>query len=265
MTRDLSRRALLRGVGAAGVGAGALALFPSVAAVAPLVKVLLYAESARARHDAVPAGGAAVRQLGNGNGSAVGANTPTPRNVARYEAVVWIPDSGNALDPARRVAFASYMNSGGSYVGMHSDAYTWDWHGSCVGAYLTTHPAGRQATLIVEDRMNESTVRLPATGGRFGGRHNHHSGAVGILLHVDEPAHHLGATGADHPMTWWHDSGFGQAWHTGPGDTDGSHSDTLFTRVPLGDIRIAVRAMTDAPTQVKQPALLTDHEGLAED
>jgi hypothetical protein len=216
MSHDISRRALLRGVGAVGIGVGALALFPSVALVAPLTEVLVFATTAGSRHDSVPAGIASIRQLGDQNGPTVDADT----NLAQYQAVVWLSATGDMPDPA-------------------GAEHNWAWHGSLAGAYLATRSGQQQATLIVEDRMNDSTAHLPATGNRVGEYRPHPWGAVSVLVRLNESAH----GSDDHPFTWWHDVGAGHAWYTGLGDTAASHSDTLFTRLALGGIHVAVRAI----------------------
>jgi type 1 glutamine amidotransferase len=91
--------------------------------------------------------------------------------------------------------------------------------------------------LIVEDRMNDPTAHLPATWHRYDHR-THPCGAVSVLIRLDESAHSDDTSGI-----WWHDGGAGRARYTGLGHTTESHSDTLFTRMPLGDIRVAVRAI----------------------
>jgi alpha-L-fucosidase 2 len=53
--------------------------------------------------------------------------------------------------------------------------------------------------------------------------------------------------GADHPITWWHDVGSGRAWYTGLGHTIESYSDSNFTRMLLGGIRVAVKAVPSDP------------------
>jgi hypothetical protein len=91
--------------------------------------------------------------------------------------------------------------------------------------------------LIVEDHTNGPTAHLPATWNRFDDR-THPCGAVSVLMCLDKSAHSDDTMG-----TWWHAGGAGRARYTGLGHTTESHSDTLFTRVPLGDIRVAVRAV----------------------
>ena len=92
MSHDMSRRAVLRGIGALGVGVGGLAMFPSVAAAAPLTRVLVFSKTAGFRHDSIPAGIAAIRTLGSQNGFTVDATEDaaafTTANLAQYQVVI---------------------------------------------------------------------------------------------------------------------------------------------------------------------------------
>jgi uncharacterized protein len=254
---EITRRAVLRGIGALGVGAGGLAMFPSVASAAPLTRVLVFSKTAGFRHDSIPAGIAAIRTLGSQNGFAVDATEDggafTTQNLAQYQAVIWLSTTGDVLNATQQTAFESYVTGGGGYVGVHAAAdteYDWAWYGGCVGAYFQSHPAQQQANVIVEDRTNDSTAHLPATWSRFDEWYNYRSnprGAVSVLMRLDESSYTGGSMGADHPITWWHDVGSGRAWYTGLGHTIESYSDPLYTRMLLGGIRVAAKATTSQP------------------
>jgi len=128
MPSHITRRTVLRGIGALGVGAGGLAMFPSMASAASLTKVLVFSKTAAFRHDSIPAGITAIRNLGSQNGFAVDATEDagafTTANLAQYQAVVWLSTTGDVLDATQQTAFESYMNGGGGYVGVHSAADT---------------------------------------------------------------------------------------------------------------------------------------------
>jgi type 1 glutamine amidotransferase len=259
---ELTRRAVLRGMGAMGIGAGGLALFPSVAAAAPLTKVLVFSRTAGFRHDSIPAGITAIRNLGSQNGFAVDATEDagafTTQNLAQYQVVVWLSTTGDVLNAAQQTAFESYVTGGGGYAGVHAAAdteYDWGWYGGCVGAYFLSHPAQQQANVVVEDRTSDATAHLPATWSRFDEWYNYRTnprGTVTVQMRLDESSYSGGSMGADHPITWWHDVGAGRAWYTGLGHTIESYSDPLFTRMLLGGLRIAARTTTtQPPTEVE--------------
>ncbi|WP_407649766.1 ThuA domain-containing protein [Goodfellowiella coeruleoviolacea] len=248
---------MLRGIGVAGIGAGGLALFPPGATAAPLTRVLVFSKTAGFRHDSIPAGIAAIRRLGSENAFAVdateNANAFTTQNLAQYQAVIWLSTTGDVLNATQQAAFESYVDGGGGYVGVHAAAdteYDWAWYGGCVGAYFASHPAQQQASLVVEDRTNDSTAHLPATWSRFDEWYNYRTnprGGVNVLMRLDESTYSGGTMGSDHPITWWHDVGAGRAWYTGLGHTIESYSDPNFTRTLLGGIRVAAKAVPADP------------------
>jgi hypothetical protein len=207
MTDDDSRLGLLRGVGAVGIGAGALALFPSLATTVPLTNVSLY-----------PSGVAAIHQLGDRDSfGAEDARAFSTWNPAQYEALVWLPGAGGA-------------------AGAGDD---WAWHGSLVGAYFAARSGQHQVALFVDD--------VDRTCGR---RHTGPRGAVKVSMCLDETPRPGDSFRA---ITWWHDAGAGRARYTGL-DGGGAHRDTVFTRLYLPGLCVAVRA---AQNDV-EPVLLTD-------
>jgi hypothetical protein len=207
MADDVPSNALLRGVGAVGIGAGVLALFPLLATTVSLTKVLMFTRTTGSRCGSAPAGVATIHQFGDGNPfAAEEATTLAARNLRLYEAAVWLPITGDVPDEGRA----------------EDD---WAWHGSLVGAYGATHHGRQQAAFIVEDACR------PVTPYRARPRR-----AVRVLMRVDECT-------VPGPITWWHEAGAGYARYTVPGE---SFSDTLLTRWRLPGLRVAVRAIPSA-------------------
>ena len=222
----------------------------------PLTRVLVFSKTAGFRHDSIPAGIAAVEKLGTEHGFTVDATEDsaafTSRNLAEYDAIVWLSTTGNVLDTAQQAAFESYVDGGGGYVGVHAAADTehdWPWYGTLVGAYFVSHPVPQPASVIVEDAANESTAHLPTIWRRFDEWYDYRTNPrdqVTVLASVDESTYTGGSMGADHPITWWHDVGAGRAWYTGLGHTVAAFSEPNFTRMLLGGIRVAARAVPAA-------------------
>lgn len=174
MAEDAPSNALLRGAGAVGIGAGVLALFPSLATTVSLTKVLMFTGP---RCGSAPNGVATIHQLGDGNPFA--AEEATTRNLRLYEAAVWLPITGDVPGEGRAMD-------------------DWSWYGSLVGAYGTTHHGRQRAAFIVED------AGQPETPDRTRPRQ-----AVRVLMRVDQSSH----TGTA-PITWWHEAGAGEARYT---------------------------------------------------
>jgi uncharacterized protein len=219
---------------------------------ARLTMVLVFTKTAGFRHSSIPAGVAAIRQLGATNGFSVTATEDagqfTTANLARYQAVVWLSTTGDVLDAAQQAAFQSYLAAGGGYVGVHAAAdteYGWAWYGGLVGAYFRSHPAIQQATLRIEDRANPSTSQLGPTWTRSDEWYNFRTNPranVTVLASLDESSY-SGGTMGDHPITWCQNYGGGRAWYTGLGHTEASYADPNFTRMLLGGIQVAAGAV----------------------
>ncbi|WP_143678422.1 ThuA domain-containing protein, partial [Streptomyces rhizosphaericus] len=136
-------------------------------------RVLVFSKTAGFRHDSIPDGIAAIKELGAQSGFAVDATEDgaafTPDNLARYDAVVFLSTTGDVLDTAQQSAFEGYVRAGGGYVGVHAAAdteYDWPFYGGLAGAYFQSHPAIQRATVDVEDRANPATAHLAPTWER---------------------------------------------------------------------------------------------------
>ncbi|MFF5230826.1 ThuA domain-containing protein [Dactylosporangium sp. NPDC000521] len=223
---------------------------PQAQAVDPF-DVLVFSKTAGFRHDAIPAGITAIKQLGAANGFTVDTTEDgaafTDANLAKYEVVVWLSTTGDVLDATQQAAFERYIRAGGGYAGVHAASdteYDWPWYGELVGSYFTSHPAQQQATIKVEDPAHPSTKDLPDRWSRYDEWYNFRAnprGKVHVLASLDETSYTpgTGAMGADHPFSWCRDYDGGRSWYTGAGHTQESYSDPLFLSHLLGGIETA--------------------------
>ncbi|GLY93850.1 ThuA domain-containing protein [Actinoplanes sp. NBRC 103695] len=250
LTAALLSLTLLATVLIAGPAAARPAAAKAPAAAEPF-SVLVFSKTAAFRHDSIPAGIAAIRQLGTDNGFTVDATEDgaafTDANLAKYRAVVWLSTTGDVLDPGQQAAFERYIRAGGGYAGIHAASdteYSWPWYGELVGAYFASHPANQQATVKVEDHAHPSTADLPERWSRFDEWYNFQTnprGDVHVLASLDETSYTpgAGAMGADHPTAWCRDYDGGRTWYTGGGHTNESYADPQFLAHLLGGIRTA--------------------------
>jgi type 1 glutamine amidotransferase len=256
------RRTVLTAVAGLLLSTAAVVTPQASAQAAPLTNVLVFSKTAGFRHDAIPAGIAAIRQLGTQNGFSVTATEDaaqfTTANLAQYQAVVFLSTTGDVLNAAQQTAFEQYIASGKGYVGVHAAAdteYDWAWYGGLVGAYFLSHPAIQQANVRVEEPTNPSTAHLPQTWTRTDEWYNYRTNPrsrVRVLANLDEASYSGGSMG-DHPITWCQNYGGGRAWYTGLGHTQESYSDANFTRMLLGGLQIAAGSVTANCTPVTQP------------
>ena len=218
--------------------------------------VLVFSKTAGFRHDSIPAGIAAIEQLGLDNHFAVDATEDaaafTDENLAQYAAVIWLSTTGDVLNAAQQGAFERYVQAGGGYVGIHAASdteYDWPWYGELVGAYFDSHPQIQQADIIVPDAVHPSTEALPQTWTRTDEWYNFRDNPraqVHVLAALDESSYApgAGAMGHDHPIAWCQSIDGGRAWYTGIGHTVESYSEPAALQHLLGGIRTAAGAVS---------------------
>jgi type 1 glutamine amidotransferase len=233
------------------VAIGTLVSGASGAPTAKTPRVLVFTKTTGFRHASIPAALNAVRQLAERSGLAVDATEDagkfTPRNLARYRAVVFLLTSGDVLDATQQAAFARYIRGGGGYAGVHSAADTepgWAWYGRLLGTHFRTHPQIQEAVVRVTSRSHPSTAGLPRAWTRVDEWYSFTTNPrprVRVLATLDERTYSPGegTMGADHPIAWAHAFEGGRAWYTAGGHTDESYSEPLFRKHLIGGIRWA--------------------------
>ncbi|MEO3805985.1 ThuA domain-containing protein [Nonomuraea sp. B1E8] len=227
-------------------------MVPAIPAQAAAFKVLVFSKTAGFRHDSIPTGIQAIRDLGAANDFAVDATEDSgafsAANLAQYQAVVFLNTTGDVLNDNQQAAFQTYVDGGGGYVGVHSAAdteYDWPYYGQVMGAWFANHPAIQQATVRSEDRAHAATAHLGATWSRTDEWYNYRSNPrpnARVLQSLDEGSYSGGSMG-DHPITWCRPQSSGRAFYTGLGHTRESYADPDFRMLLLGGIRYAAKAV----------------------
>jgi type 1 glutamine amidotransferase len=212
--------------------------------------VLVFSKTAGFRHDSIPDGVAAVKQLGEQAGFTVDATEDaaafTAGNLRRYAAVVFLSTTGDVLDAAQQRAFEGYIRQGGGYVGVHAAAdteYDWEFYGGLAGAYFQSHPAIQPATVDVEDHSHPATSGLAQTWNRTDEWYNYRSNPrerAHVLASLDESSYSGGTMNGDHPIAWCQNYRGGRAFYTGGGHTKESYAEPLFREHLLGGIRWSI-------------------------
>ncbi|SCK35787.1 ThuA domain-containing protein [Streptomyces sp. WMMB 322] len=237
--------------------------------------VLVFSRTAGFRHDSIPDGIEALRNLGEQHGFTVDATEDarvfTPGRLAAYDAVVFLSTTGDVLDKSQQAAFEGYIADGGGYVGVHAAAdteYDWPWYGGLVGAWFDSHPHIQPATVDVEDRGNPATAHLGTAWERTDEWYNYRSNPredVHVLAALDEGSYTGGNMGGDHPIAWCHEYGGGRAFYTGGGHTKESYADDAFRTHLLGGVRWATgAAQADCRPENGYRALYDSGTGLGE-
>jgi cytochrome c len=218
-------------------------------------RVLVFSKTAGYRHASIPAGIAAIRELGAKNGFDVTAteddNLFSAAGLAPYSAVVFLLTTGDVLDAGEQAAFEAWYRAGHGYVGVHSASDSerdWPWYGRLVGAWSSGHPEIQTATIDVAAPRDDSTSTLPARWTRedewYGFLTNPRANGVRVLLTLDESSYQASdwSMGADHPIAWSHALDGGRGWYTAGGHTEASYTEPLFVGHLLGGIQYALAA-----------------------
>ncbi|NBM19026.1 ThuA domain-containing protein [Streptomyces sp. GC420] len=217
----------------------------------PQPRVLVYTRTTAYRHDSIPDGIEAFRELGAGHGFAVEA-TEDPAVLEKgfdaCAAVVFLSTSGDVLTDSARAALEAYMEDGGGFTGVHAAActeYDWPYYGDLLGARFDRHPDLQPGRVLVEDPDHPATRHLGAawefTDEWYDFRSGPRRGAVRVLARADEASYEGGGTGEDHPLVWCREQGAGRVFYTALGHTREAYADPVFRAHLLGGLRWAAR------------------------
>ena len=205
-------------------------------------------------HSSIPNGIAAIHEIGVAKGwqvnDTIDARAFNPKNLAKYDVIVWNNTGGDILNDAERTAFEDFIHHGGGFVGIHEAApwagskdVNWPWYEGLVGAHFKQHPEGTPtANVFGASDQDPSTSGIPNPWSHADewyewiedpnpGRGMH------ILLYVDEKSYG-GGTG-HHPVTWCHEYEGGRAFYTALGHTKASYGEDNFRALLAGGIEWA--------------------------
>ncbi|MCZ7456970.1 ThuA domain-containing protein [Streptomyces sp. WMMC940] len=212
-------------------------------------RVLVFSKTAGFRHDSIPSGIAALKELGTGSNITVDATEEagqfTTANLARYDAVVFLSTTGDVLGAEQQKAFENYVAAGGGYMGVHAAAdteYDWEFYGGLVGAHFHSHPQIQKATVRVEDHDHPATSHLDTAWERTDEWYNYRTnprGQARILATLDETTYQGGTMLGDHPIAWCQTYEGGRSFYTGGGHTKESYAEPAFRQHLLGGLRYA--------------------------
>lgn len=159
--------------------------------------------------------------------------------LSKFKLVIWNNNSGDTLTPEQREAFKTWIENGGSYVGVHgaggdpkynppngrSSLADWPWYiETLLGAQFTSHSRQQNGDAHVEDTKSPLTKGLPPVFNRkdewyaFASNPRKTPG-FHILITADEKSYdpERSTMGADHPLAWWHCVGKGHVFYSALG------------------------------------------------
>ncbi len=210
--------------------------------------VLVFTKTEGYRHESITTGVKALRELGRENNFIVirteSSEDFTERNLKNYQLVVFLSTTGDVLDNDEEKAFENYIESGGSYLGIHAAAdteYDWSWYGKLVGGYFESHPNDpnvRKANVLRIDKEHISSSHLPDSWSRNDEWYNYKNlnPNMNVVLNLDESSYKGGTNGENHPIAWFHEVKAGRAYYSGGGHTNESFSEPNFRKHLLGAV-----------------------------
>ncbi|MBU2997607.1 ThuA domain-containing protein [Cellulophaga baltica] len=208
-------------------------------------QVLVFTKTSGFNHGSIETGIKTLKQLGIRNDfqivSTDDASEFNTENLANYQLVLFLNTTGDVLNSEQQGAFETYIQSGGSFMGIHSATDTeqgWPWYGKLVGAYFVSHPKEQRATIQVIDGSHMSTSHLSGTWSHFDEWYDFKdiNPDIHVLLKLDESTYTGGKNGDDHPIAWYHEYDGGRAFYTGLGHTEASYDDLDFRKHLIGAI-----------------------------
>lgn len=225
---------------------------PAPTQVLAPAQLLVFTRTAGFRHDSIPVGVEAIRELARDAGlDLVHSEDPAlfeDASLARFRAVVFLSTTGDVLDDAQQSAFERYIRAGGGYLGVHAAAdteYGWPWYGELAGAWFQGHPPGLQTSDVrFEGDQSGLASDWRITDELYNYKRNPRA-QVQVLATVDEADYEGGTMGADHPIAWCHASGNGRAWYTGLGHDAKVYADPTYRAHVLRGLRY-VAGQSDA-------------------
>ncbi|MFD7702671.1 ThuA domain-containing protein [Streptomyces caelestis] len=211
--------------------------------------LLVYTRTTDYRHESIPAGVAALRDLDAFDVDATEDPAALEGPLGRYAAVVFLSTSGEVLTPAGRERLRAYVEAGGGFAGVHAAActeYDWPYYGELLGARFDRHPAFQPGRVVTEDHDHPATRHLPAvwdfTDEWYDFRTDPRAAGVRVLLSADESSYEGGGTGPGHPLAWCRDQGAGRVFYTSLGHAAEAYDDPAFRAHLRGGISWAAGA-----------------------
>lgn len=215
----------------------------------PPIRVLVFSKTTKFRHKSIEKGVETLHKLGQVNGFEVvateDANALQEESLRDFSAVIFLNNSGDALNPSQQTDLQRYIQAGGGFVGVHGAStleYDWPWYGELLGAYFDKHPKVQSATLHTTENKHLSTDHLPEAWTIEDEWYNfkYLNPDVTVVLTIDEKSYEGGTHGDFHPMAWYHEYDGGRSFYTELGHTHEIYDDPNYLKHLLGGIQYAV-------------------------
>lgn len=201
--------------------------------------ILVFSKTAGYRHESIPAGVAALKQLVATSGCILcdvseDASLISLPNLHQYRVVVFLHTSGDFLNHTQLDALKEYVRSGGGFVGIHCAAAGLVddlWYPKLIGAAFSDHPEPQDGIVRLEDTNHVLTKGLPAEWKCHDEWYNFRTNprvSVHVLLSIDESGYQGGTMGEGHPLAWCQEFEGARSFYTSLGHFQEAWEDKIF-------------------------------------
>ncbi|MDJ1481159.1 ThuA domain-containing protein [Cytophagaceae bacterium YF14B1] len=206
--------------------------------------VLIFSKTNGFRHESIKKGIEAFQKAGKERGWDVRATENgaffTDDYLKQFKVVVFLSTTGDILTPEQKKSFASFIENGGGYVGIHSACdteYDWTWYDHLIGTHFRDHTLFPEqlpeAVLVTEIKDHPATKHLPIHWKKSDEWYNFKQnvrgkGNIQVLLSVDESSYSASwpkAMGGDHPISWTNQINRGRMFYSALGHTEETFTD----------------------------------------
>jgi len=218
--------------------------------------VLVFSQAEGAKHDSIPAGIKAIESLVRrakfNMVLSEDASAFSDASLAKYQTVVFLNTSGDALNAEQQIAFERYIQAGGGYVGIHAAAEAkaiegreWFWYQRLVGAAIATSPNNEEEVgLLKLAEANQSRAQdLPAQWQLSDEwlDYRRMSKNLNVLLTVTKDEKEgTTAVASAQPVVWYRNFDGGRSFYIGLGHSQASYEDANFIALLRGGIEYAL-------------------------
>lgn len=211
-------------------------------------QVLVFTKTSGWRHKSIEKGVQTLRELGKENAFEILQTEDSldfnSANLKKYKLVVFLNTTLNVLDEKQQNVFEKYIQSGGSFMGIHAACdteYEWPWFGKLVGAYFNGHPNNpnvREAVITIVDKSHGATEHLSDTWTRTDEWYNYKeiNPDIKVIMKLDESSYEGGTNGDNHPIAWYHEFDGGRSFYTGGGHTKEAFDEPDFRKHLVGGL-----------------------------
>lgn len=207
-------------------------------------RILVMSKTAGYRHEAIPAGQAALLEIAREEGLTLtfteDATQFTDERLGQYDAVVFLNTTGDMLDPAQQASFERYIAAGRGLLGIHAATDTetdggWPWYNALIGAKFKSHPAIQEARLVP---TSPGAAEFRATDEWYDFADV--SPSRRPLVEIDRGSYEGSSATGREPIVWTNEVAGARAFYIGLGHTDESYASPVMRGYIVQGLRYAV-------------------------